>query len=362
MTTTGAVGQTEYGLLSQLLVGNSAIRQNLNTLTQRASDGLIADTYAGLGAGAGVSLSLRPRIAALQTQQRNIDAATSRLGVTQTAMTQLQTIASKFLADLNNLNGLNPSAVDSIAANAREALTQTANLLDTQDGNVYVFAGQDTANPPVPNPDAIGSSGFAAQIAAAVSGLSANGAAVTAATTLGIANSNSAGTTPFSAYLSQPAGSAQAPALQIAGGQILQVGLLANSNSAITSAGTSTTGSFMRDLLRALATIGSLHSAQANDPGFAGLVQDTRSSLTGAVSAMAADTGVLGDTQSRLTAMQTSLGQTQTTLTAQVGNAEDADMAATLSRLTQTQTQLQASYQLIAGWSALSLAKFLPAG
>jgi hypothetical protein len=33
-----------------------------------------------------------------------------------------------------------------------------------------------------------------------------------------------------------------------------------------------------------------------------------------------------------------------------------------LSALTQTQTQLQSSYQLIAGLSALSLAKFLPNG
>ena len=34
-------------------------------------------------------------------------------------------------------------------------------------------------------------------------------------------------------------------------------------------------------------------------------------------------------------------------------------MAATLSKLTLTQTQLQASYQLIAGMSGLSLVKFL---
>jgi hypothetical protein len=36
-------------------------------------------------------------------------------------------------------------------------------------------------------------------------------------------------------------------------------------------------------------------------------------------------------------------------------------MAQTLSALTQTQTQLQASYQLIAGVQAMSLVKFLPA-
>jgi flagellar hook-associated protein 3 FlgL len=354
----GSIGQTEYGLLSQLVANSATVRQRLTTLTQQASDGLIADTYAGLGNGASVALNLHPHIAALQTQQKNIDAATSRLGVTQTAMTQLQSIASTYLANLNNLNGLNPSELASVAANARAALTQTANLLDTQDGNVYVFAGQDTQNPPVPNPNAIGSSGFATQIAAAVGGLSAS----TASTTLSIASSNATGTSPFSAYLSQPAGALQAPALQVGPGQIQLVGLLASGNSAIASTGTSTTGSYMRDLMRALATIGSLTSSQVNDPNFSALIQDTRTSMTGTVSAMAADTGVLGDTQTRLTTMQTGLANAQTALTIQVGNAENADVAATLSALTQTQTQLQSSYQLIAGLSALSLAKFLPNG
>jgi flagellar hook-associated protein 3 FlgL len=358
----GSIGQTEYGLLSRLVAGSATVRQRLDTLTQQASNGLVADTYAGLGNGTSVALNLHPQIAALQTQQQNVNAATGRLGVTQTAMTQLQSIASTFLAELNNLNGLNASEVDSVAANARAALTQTANLLDTKDGNTYVFAGQDTQNPPVPNPNAIGSSGFSTQIAAAVSGLTTNGATATAASTLSIASSNAAGTSPFSAYLSQPAAALQTPALQVGSQQILQVGLLASANSAIASTGASTTGSSMRDLMRALATIGSLSSSQVNDPNFSALVQDTRTSLTGAVTAMAADTGVLGDTQTRLTTMQTGLANTQTALTTQVGDAENVDMAATLSALTLTQTQLQSSYQLIAGLGALSLAKYLPTG
>jgi len=358
----GAIGQTGFGVLNQLLAGSSAVRQQLDTLTQQASNGLIANTYAGLGDGTSVALNLQPQIAAVQTQQRNIDAATSRLGVTQTAMTQLQSIASTFLADLNNLPGTAGSEVASIAANAQSALTQVANLLDTRDGNTYVFAGQDTQNPPVPNPDGILSSGFATQIATAVAGLTTNGATATAASTLAVAGSNAAGISPFSTYLSQPAASLQVPFIQAGQREIVQTGILASANTAVVSAGTSTTGSYMRDLMRALATIGSLTPAQQNDPNFSALVQDTRSSLTGAVSAMADDAGVLGDTQSRLTGIQTGLGDTQTALTTQVGNAENVDMAATLSKLTQTQTQLQSSYQLIAGLSGLTLAKYLPGG
>jgi flagellin-like hook-associated protein FlgL len=48
-------------------------------------------------------------------------------------------------------------------------------------------------------------------------------------------------------------------------------------------------------------------------------------------------------------------------MTTQVSTSEDVDMAATLSQLSLVQTQMQASYQLIATLSGLSLAKFLPA-
>ena len=358
----GIIGQTEYGLLSLLVANSATVRQRLNTLTQQASDGLVADTFAGLGNGTSVALNLHPHIAALQTQQQNIGAAAARLSVTQTAMTRLQSIASTFLASLNSLDGQSGVAIDSVAANARAALSETANLLDTRDGNIYVFAGQDSQNPPVPSPNTVGSSGFATQIAAAVAGLSISGAAATAASTLSIAGSNAVGTSPFSAYLSQPSGALQVPALQVGSQQIQQVGLLASANSAVVSTGASTTGSYMRDLMRSLATLGSLSSAQLADPNLAGLVQDTRASLTGAVSAMAADAGVLGDSQTRLTTMQSYLGSTQIALVTQVGNAENVDTAATLTALTQTQTQLQASYQLIARLSDLSLAKYLPNG
>jgi flagellin-like hook-associated protein FlgL len=117
----------------------------------------------------------------------------------------------------------------------------------------------------------------------------------------------------------------------------------------------------MRDLMRALATVGSLTNADQSDPGFLPLVQDTMTSLNGAISAMAEDTGVLGNTQAALTATQTTLADTQTALKSQVSSVQDVDMASTLSNVSLVETQLQASYQMIATVSQLSLAKFLPA-
>jgi flagellar hook-associated protein 3 FlgL len=372
---TGTTGPSDYGMMSSLISNASTVRQQLDQLTDQASSGLISNTYAGLGSGASVSLDLRPQITAMQTWQNNVDASTGRTGVAQTAMTQIQSIASNFYAQLNNVDSTNTSEVDSIAATARDALNQVAGLLDTQDGGVYVFAGQDTADPPVPDPNNMLTSGFYTQINAAVTafnGTSPNDAAGVANTTFNVATSNVAGTSPFSLYMSQPAATLlmQLPTVQVGQNQSQPVGLLASANTlipaslsagpAITGGPPTTTGSYMRDVLRALATIGSLSSSQANVSGFQDLVQDTRTSLSGAVSAIGEDAGVLGNIQTSLTTTQTSLADTQTALTTQVSSAEDVDMAATLSQLSMVQTQLQGSYQLIAGMSGLSLAKFLP--
>ena len=355
MSGISSLAAADYGTLGILVGDTESIQKKLNTLTEQAGTGSVSSNFAGLGAGATTSLNLNASVSHLQTWQSNISAATGNMQVTQTAMTQIQQIASNLFGQLNSLQGADGSEISTIAATAQSDLAQVANLLDSTNGTTYVFAGTDSSNPPVPDPDAITSSGFYTQIAAAVAALSTAGASATASATLSIASSDAAGTTPFASTIGS------VPVVQTQGGETQQTGLLANANAFVTSTGSSTTGSYMRDLMRALATVGSLTSAQQNDPGLTSLVQDTRTSLQGAISAMAQDVGVLGNTQSMLTQESTTLQQTQTAMNTQLSSVQDVDMAKTLSNITLVQTQLQASYQLIANASGLSLAKFLPA-
>ena len=128
----------------------------------------------------------------------------------------------------------------------------------------------------MPNPDAILTSGFATQISGEVANLATSGATATASAIIATGSSNTTGTSPFSLYMSQSATTlqAQAPVVQVGQGQIVQIGLLASANSsAVTSTGVSTgtsTGSYMRDLMSALATIGSLSASQAVKPASKG--------------------------------------------------------------------------------------------
>lgn len=345
------------GLLGTLVQDSASARQRLTTLTTQAGDGKIAEDYAGLAAGGEASLSLAPAVAHNQAWQDNIGAVQGRMAVTQTALSQVSQIASDFYAKTGTLNGLDSGTVDIVASAARDALRQVASLLNSRDGDVYVFAGQDSGNPPVPNPDRIGTSGFVAGIAAAVGNLGIAGAAATAAATLAVAGSNASGTTPFSAALASVA----RPTVQVGDGARVPVGIVASANADVVSAGGSTTGSYMRDVMRALATLAALKGAQAGASGFGALVSDTRGSLGGAISALNQDAGVLGDRKTALDATKTGLADANVALQAQVSGAEDVDMVATLSALARTQTQLQASYQLIAGLQSLSLTKFLNA-
>lgn len=355
------IDASNYSVLSELAANAAAIREQMTQLTKQASSGLVSQTYAGLGSAASVSLDLNPEISQMNTWQSNINAVQGQMQVTQTAVSQLSSIASNFAAQLNTIGTADPTAVTSVAAAAQQALVQVANLLNTTDGTDYVFAGQDSANPPVPDADQILSSGFYAQINAAVSGLATNGAAATEASVLAVGSSNAAGTSPFSAALSQPAATLQAelPTVQVGQGQFVSVGLLASANSYVASSGANTTGSYMRDLMTSLAVIGSLRTSQVDSPDFQTLVGDTQATLQGVVTAMNQDAGVLGDESSELTSTASTLSDTVNALTTQVGAVQNVDMASTASELTLVQTQLQASYQVIANMGSLSLVNYL---
>jgi len=355
------IDASDYSVLTELSANAAATRETMTELTEQASSGLVSETYAGLGSGASVSLDLNPEISQMNTWQSNINAVQGQMQVTQTAVSQLSQIASNFAAQLNTIGTADPTAVTSVAAAAQQALVQVANLLNTTDGADYVFAGQDSANPPVPSADQILSSGFYTQINAAVSGLASNGAAATEASVLAVGSSNAAGTSPFSPVLSKPAATLQAelPTVQVGQDQFVSVGLLASANSYVASSGPNSTGSYMRDLMTSLAVIGSLTTSQEDSPAFQTLVGDTQATLQGVVTAMNQDAGVLGNQSSQLTSTATTLSDTVNALTTQVGAVQNVDMASTASELTLVQTQLQASYQVIANMGSLSLVNYL---
>ena len=310
-------------LVNQLAANATAVQRDLAAALQQQSTGRAADSYAGLGTSVRGSVDLRPAMAHAQVWQANIDAAGARLDLTQTVMKQVSAVAQEFYAQTDNINDLNAADVPNIAAQAKAALQQVAQLLNTKQGDTYVFAGQDSHNPPVPDtdPDTVGAALLASDTA----------------------------TAPFSATLG-----AGVPKVEVGDGQFVSAGIVANANTLAVSAAP-TTGSFMRDLMRGLATLAAMTPATAT----MALGADTRARLGSAVSAIATETGALGTLQADLEARKATLGAVQVTLARQVSDVEDADMAQVATRVASLQAQLQASYQVIAGVRSLTLANFL---
>ncbi len=320
----GISGNSDYSQLQSLLTDNTGIRQQLSIAQAQASTGVISQTYAGLGPiGARTSLALQPQIAHEQTWQATLDSASGRIDATQTALTSINSIVTGIYAQAASLSSLSPSTPAIVAHLAQQGLEQVANLLNTKVGDVYVFAGADSGNPPIPD----------------TSSATLTPALLTSDTSIA----------PFSATLGTTPST-----FQVGAGQSVQVGLLANKNT-LAASKAPTTGSYMRDILKGLASL----STVTDGPTLLSTAASAKQLLGGAISTMATETGSLGNIQADLKNRKTQSAATVLNLQTQISNIQDVDMAATLSRVTNLQTQLQSSYQIIASLKEFSLSKYI---
>ena len=358
---TNAITNSGWGLLGQIATNAAGVSARIDTVTEQISTGLVSTTYAGLGASAIASLDLRPQIAQQTALTNGLNAATGQMDVTQNALSLIGSIATGLQTQLATMDCSNAADVAGVAGQARTALQQVASLLDTQDGDAYVFSGIDSANPPIPDPGDIINSSFYGSIASAVSSLTTNGASATESATVATASSNSSTVSPFSAFLSQPPGALSHSLQTVRTGATgsATFGVLATANLTTSSTDSMSTGSYMRDLLRTLATAGAMSGSQAGTPELTQLASDTASQLGSATTAMTQDQGLLGEQQDALTATGTGLTAAQDALTTQLSNVEDVDVASASTSLSLLQTQLQASYELISGMKSLSLVSYL---
>ncbi len=323
------------------------------------SSGVTSDSYAGLGDGRYQALDLQPQITQLGGWQQNIASAQNTLTVTQTALSRITTIATNLQTSLTSLKGDPGSAgIATAALQARQSLTELASLLNTRDGSGYVFGGSDATDAPVTDPDSILHGSLFTTIAGSVAAVGTTGAAAAESATLAAAADNDPGTSVFSAALSVDGGSAASLGHTVAVGEQdrVTVGLVATAGGAATA---TSTGSSIRDLVRALATVGSLDQADPRSAGFATLVDDTSDAVSAVSGSLTTIVAGLGQTQAQLTAQNGTLSLTSDALTQQLGLIKDSDPASLSIQLTDTQNQLQASYSLIADMKGLTLASYL---
>jgi flagellin-like hook-associated protein FlgL len=405
-------------LTARISLNATQLRDRITVLGEQVSTGRKGKTYAAVGVDAPKALNLRSEINRRETYQTTINQTLSKIGVSQDVLNRIGEIAQKFNANTARLLGAaKPEEIQIQAAQAEAAMVEVATLLNEQLNGEYLFGGSDSHNPPIPNPQTIATSGMGAQIITAVGTLSGSNVATVLADTKSLAQSNGATVTPFSDFLrtTQWAGTtpyavgdlivnngniyrattagnsaaaggptgtgtgigdgtatwdwvkagsiagATEPRVNILGNDNDRVayGIHANRNAAIVSTG-ETTGSWARDLLRGLASIAGLTPDKAqlgND--YTTFVTTVRKGLESAVDALALERGSLGLTETRLQGMASFHESVSTSLTLQLSNLEEVDMAKTITSFQTTQSQLEASYRALAISQQLSLTRFL---
>lgn len=359
-TTVGQYGN--FGSSLVLLAGIKAMGDQKTTLAWQTSTNILGETYADLGDNRSSVLNLTPKITQVSSWQSNITVAQTSLTMTSTALQQLVTMAQSLSTNLISMSGTTTSeTVNSAAAEATSNLSAIANVLNTSNGSGYIFAGQNSTEPPIADSSSITTGALATQIASLVSNLSTSGASSVLDDATTASADNTSGTSLFSSDLSVSGTDASALQSKIVTGDdtTVGVGIVATQSVTSSSATSPSTGSPIRDLIRDMMIVSSLKGMTSSSTGFTDLVSKLRSSIQSTVSQLTDMETSVGVTQNTLTARSTLLTNMNLSLTTQLSNARDANYAVTASQLSDLNLRLQASYTLVADMKGMTLASYI---
>ncbi len=348
--------------VSTMLPLTSAVDQlnaQYTALQAQLSSNVLSDSYAGLGDQRYQALDLQPQITAVAAWQQNVTSAQNTLSISQTAMSSITGIATALQTSLTSLQGdQSATNVSAAAAEARASLNELGSLLNTKDGSQYVFGGNASDTAPVTDPSNITSSPFFQTISASVASVATTGAASVEAATVAAASDNTATQSVFSPAFSVdgPAATSLVHSVAVGDQDQVAVGFVATEGTTPTA---TSTGSPIRDLMRALAVVGSLDQADAASTGFSTLVSDTATQVGSINSSLNDTVADLGQTQTQLTGQSDMLESVSGALTSQLTTVKGSDPATLSTEITATQNQLTASYTLIADMKGMSLAAYL---
>ena len=352
---------TGISLTSRIDLNTIVLRERMAQLSDQISTGRKGNSYAALGTDAPKAMDLRAEIGRREAYQNTVGQTLSKVQVTQNVLNRIGAIAEKFAASSTKLLGAaKPEEIQILAGQAKAALVEVAHLLNEEYAGEYLFGGADTHNPPISNANAIATTGMAKEIADEVAKLDATNANTVLAAITGWATNDDPLVTPFSEYLETGDGKTEGRRNLLASdNERIDYGIIANRNAAVVSSG-ETTGSWARDLLRGLASIAGLTPEKSQlGQSYAGFVTKVQEGLRSSVDALALERGALGVTEARLQSIQTLHESVSVSLTLQVSDLEEVDMAKTITSFQATQTQLEASYRAIAMAQQLSLTRFL---
>jgi len=298
--------------LTMFYVANTQ-KQLFDTQNQ-ISTGYISDNYSGIGADSSRFVNLQSAESRIAQYLDNAGIVTQRLTSMETVTSQLFSVASKFQTLL--VNGLNAESSADLGLNqqATDMLNQVAALLNTQLDGRYLFSGSATSTPPVD----LNASGF----------------------------TTPPGVYPSMANTAYYMGDATKLKGRIDDNYDLSYGVTADATG-------------FEELIRSLKLAA---TANIGPPQDRNRLEEALRLAHLAIQDIPTITSQIGSAQVAIQNIQTKHADFKQFADKALGDIAHVDVAEAVTRLSQDQTTLQASYQVIARLSQLGLAQFLPVG
>ncbi len=347
---------SNFGLIGTVGIYADKLGRQEAGLTAQSTSGLISSGVTGLGAATSQVLDLQPQITQLSALTANASLAAVRLQTAQTALTSISSLAQSFATSLTQLSTENGSSlttgIAALAGTAESDLGALAGMLNTKAGDVYVFAGSDGTDAPIPDPGTITNGPLSSSVALAVSGLGMNSATTTLSSIIAAVSGNPV----FSPSLNT---APTAASVDVGPGESATVSLPATSTAGMGPASATSTGSGVNDLIAVLSAVSNLASGDGSNTQFGGFLSGLKTTLNGALGGLDAMTSTLAVSQQQVAAATSTNAAMSAALTTQMNGLTSVDLPTVATRLTATQNQLMASYEIINDLKSLSLASYL---
>jgi flagellin-like hook-associated protein FlgL len=147
-----AIG-AQSGVAIQQLV---SLRKQFDDLQRQLSTGQKSTTYAGLGLGSGMTISLNAQLSAIGSFNDTIDTVATRINLMNNALGSMTDLSSVVKAAMVQVpTGAGGTGVAVAQQTGQNSLDQLLSLLNTQAGGRYLFSGRATDQPAVETTDHI---------------------------------------------------------------------------------------------------------------------------------------------------------------------------------------------------------------
>ena len=361
MTTISTLGQA----LDQMANLNYQ-QQQLSTLQTQVTTGHKGQTYQALGtgsSGAAGSMQARASFTKLDTYIGNITTANTHISLMTTALGEIRSQASN-MAQALNISPADGTTADiaHIADTAGDVSGIIGDLVNSKDGNTYLFSGSDKSNAPLGNDTSLDTY-LNKQVTGWINGTVTTDQLIQSYRDKTQLNDTTVG---YSAALSS--GSAKNVAVRADDNADLNYTTLGN-NDAMRDAIVAT--NMIRTLCSSVGQIASTSTMAAGTktaPGatptdqsanFYKVLGDLTTMVNTAMSKLDGSNQNLAQVQAQITQMSKDHATDQSTLTGTMQSIENVDMNEAAVKLSNLQTQLQASYSVTASVNRLSLVDYL---